>query len=184
MARPHSSSMNALPNELLWENDHASELSLSAFADGEESLLSKEIVLHLHTCTACAMRLGETALVTRGVTHAVQSVKPWLPASMQARSSGARTRAPAPQSVPWAAIFAALGLTAVGAAPTLMALPHRVAALALSLLHAAPVMSHSGVQVFQQGLGAEWTQAMGVCAALLIAAGVAVTRILPRPTVT
>ena len=187
MARAHSSNMNALPNELLWENDHASDLSLSAFADGEESLLSKDMVLHLHTCTACAMRLGDTALVTRGVTHAVQSVKPWLPASMNGRAngrvSGTRKRAPSQESVPWMAIFAALGLTAVGAAPTLMALPHRIAALALSLVHAAPVMSHSGVQVFQQGLGAEWTQAMGVCAALLIVAGVAVTRLLPRPTV-
>jgi hypothetical protein len=188
MARAHSSNMNALPKELLWENDHASELALSAFADGEDSLLSKDVVLHLHTCTACAMRLGETALVTRGVTHAVQSVKPWLPASMQgaaraSRVSGTQKRSPSPQSVPWMAIFAALGLTAVGAAPTLMALPHRIAALALSLVHAAPVMSHSGVQVFQYGLGAEWTQAMGVCAAFLIGAGIAVTRLLPRPTV-
>jgi hypothetical protein len=53
----------------------------------------------------------------------------------------------------------------------------------VSLMHAAPVMSHSGVQVIEQGLGAQWTQAMGVCAALLIAAGFAVTRLLPRPTV-
>ena len=179
-----------LPTELLWERNHASELALSAFADGEDSLLSSEIVLHLHTCTACAMRLGETALVTRGVTHAVQSVKPWLPASMQAPSgaysgtqSGARKRAQSQQSVPWAAILAALALTAVGAAPKLVALPHQLAALAVSLMHAAPVMSHSGVQVLQQGLSTQWTQAMAVCAALLIAAGFAVTRLLPRPAV-
>ncbi len=175
-----------LPNELLWEKSHASDLALSAFADGEEALLSHEMVQHLHTCSACAMRLGETALVTRGVTHAVQSVKPWLPASMQAPSgvsSGTRRRAPSQQSVPWAAIFGALALTAVGAAPKLMALPHRIAALAVSLMHAAPVMSHSGVQVFEQGLGAQWTQAMAVCAALLIGAGFAVARLVPRPTV-
>jgi hypothetical protein len=174
--------MNALTNDLLWEGKHASELALSTFADGEDSLLTKEIVLHLHTCTECAMRLGETALVTRGVTHAVQSVKPWLPAAMQAASlTPARKRSP--QSIPWPAIFAALALTAVGSAPTLMALPHRIAAFAVTLMHAAPVVSHSGVQVFQQGLGAEWTQAMGVCAVLLIGAGFAVTRLLPRPTV-
>jgi hypothetical protein len=183
-----------LPNELLWENSHASEIALSAFADGEESLLSKEMVLHLHTCTACAMRLGETALVTRGVTHAVQSVKPWLPASLVGSGSGVASgvkskRAPQQAqltqtlAVPWRAILAALALTAVGIAPTVMALPHRLGALAVSLMHAAPVMSHSGIQVFQQGLGAQWTQAMGVCAALLIAAGFAVTRLLPRPTV-
>jgi hypothetical protein len=181
-----------LPNELLWERSgesepnggesHASELALSAFADGEDSLLSKEMVLHLHTCTACAMRLGEMALVTRGVTHAVQSVKPWLPASMQGNRALKRAPQKSQHSVPWGAIVAALALTVVGIAPKVMALPHRLAALAVSLLHAAPVVSHSGVQVFQQGLGAEWTQAMGVCAALLIGAGFAVTRLVPRPT--
>jgi hypothetical protein len=170
-----------LPTELLWEGKHASELALSAFADGENALLSKEIVLHLHTCNECAVHLGETALVTRGVTHAVQSVKPWLPASMQAPSA---PRKRSPQSLPWGAIFAALGLTAVGSAQAIIALPHRLAALATTLLHAAPVVSHSGVQVFQQGLGAEWTQAMAVSAALLIAAGFAVTRLLPRPVTT
>jgi hypothetical protein len=173
----------ALPAELLWEDKHASELALSAFADGETSLLTKEIVLHLHTCTECAVRLGETALVTRGVTRAVQSVKPWLPASMQA-PSGVRKRSPQSQSLPWGAVFAALALTALGSAQAIIALPHRIAALATTLVRAAPVVSHSGVQVFQQGLGTEWTQAMLVSAALLIAAGVAVTRLLPRPTTT
>ena len=173
-----------LPNELLWEGEHASELALSAFADGEDSLLSKDMILHLHTCNACAVRLGETALVTRGVTHAVQSVKPWLPAALQTSGVQAKKKASAQPSVPWAAIFAGLALTTVGAAPTLMTLPHRIAAIASSLIHAAPVVSHSGIEVFQNGLGTEWTQAMGVCAALLIAAGFALTRLLPRPTVT
>jgi hypothetical protein len=34
--------------------------------------------------------------------------------------------------------------------------------------------------VFEQGIG---VMAMGVCAVLLLGAGVAVTRLLPRPTV-
>jgi anti-sigma factor RsiW len=173
-----------LPADLLWEKSHASELALSAFADGEETLLSRDMVQHLQTCSACAMRLGEMALVTRGVTHAVQSARPWLPAEMQAPSrvtSGMRNRSQQP-AVPWAAIVGALVLTAVGVAPKLLALPHQIAALAVSLMHAAPVVSHSGVQVIQQGLGAQWAQAMLVCAALLIAAGFAVTRLLPRPT--
>jgi hypothetical protein len=171
-----------LPNEILWEGKHASELALTAFADGEESLLSKDIVLHLSTCSECAMRLGETALVTRGVTHAVHSVKPWLPAEMLA-PSGTRKRSAQSARAPWGAIFAVLGLTALSVAPKLVQLPHRIAAFVVTLLHAVPVVSHSGVQVFEHGLGAEWTQAMGVCAALLIAAGFTLTRLLPRPTV-
>jgi hypothetical protein len=172
-----------LPNDLLWEGKHASELALSVFADGEESALSNEIVLHLHTCNECVQKLGETALVTRGVTHAVQSVKPWLPAALVAPSGVKSVRKSREPRVPWMAVAAALVLTAVGAAPTVMALPHTLSAFAVTLLHAVPVVSHSGVQVIQQGLGPAWTQAMGVCAALLVAAGFAVTRLLPRPQV-
>jgi hypothetical protein len=165
-----------LPNDLLWENEHASDLVMSAMADGEESILSRQIVEHVHSCDACMMRLGSMALETRGVTNAVQSVKPWLPAAVLAPS---KKRAPA-QPVPFAAIFAALGITAIGAAPTLLALPHRLAEFALTVQHAVPAMSHGGIQVFQQGIG---VMAMGVCAVLLLGAGVAVTRLLPRPTV-
>ncbi len=176
--------MSALPADLLWDGKHASELALSAFADGEESLLPKDMLQHLGSCSECAMRLGEMALVTRGVTHAVQSVKPWLPAEMLA-PSGARKRAAQTKhnSLPWGAVLAALGLTGVGIAPTLVDLPHRMAAFTVTLSRAVPVVSHSGVQVFQHGLGLAWVQAMAVCAALLIGAGFAVTRLLPRPTV-
>jgi hypothetical protein len=174
-------SREKLPNDLLWEGKHASELALSCFADGEEATLTNEIVLHLHTCNECVMRLGETALVTRGVTNAVQSVKPWLPAALVGSKAIAKKRTEA--KVPWAAIVAALGLTAVGAAPTVMALPHALGSFAVTLMHAVPVVSHSSIQVFQQGLGAGWTQAMAVCAVLLVAAGVAVTRLVPRPQV-
>ncbi len=164
-----------LPKELLWENSHASDLVMSAMADGEESILSQDIVAHVHSCDACMMRLGATALETRGVTNAVQSVKPWLPATVLVPSKKRATVQP----IPLNAIFAALGLTAVGAMPTLLALPHRLAELALTVQHAVPAMSHGGVQVFEQGIG---VMAMGVCAVLLLGAGVAVTRLLPRPT--
>lgn len=178
-------SREKLPNDLLWEGKHASELALSVFADGEEASLSNEVVLHLHTCNECVHRLGDMALVTRGVTNAVQSVKPWLPASLAGSpSTKPNTKAAKKknaQPMPWAAIVAALGLTVIGAAPAVMEAPHRFAALAMSLLHAAPVVSRSGVQVLEHGLGVGWVQAMGACAALLIATGFAVTRFLPRP---
>jgi len=170
-----------LPKDLLWEaregeGDHASDLVMSAMADGEESILSSAVVAHVHSCDACMMRLGSMALETRGVTNAVQSVKPWLPAAVLLPS---KKRAPA-QPVPLTAIFAALGLTAACSTPTLLALPHRLAELALTVQHAVPAMSHGGIQVFQQGIG---VAAMAVCAVLLLGAGVAVTRLLPRPTV-
>ncbi len=166
-----------LPAELQWEAGHASELALSAYADGEEAMLAREVAQHLTSCNECVVRLGEMALVARGVTHAVQSVKPWLPAEMRAPQAKKRSAQP----VPWAAIVAALAMTALGATPTLVALPHRLAVLTISLVKAAPVMSHSGLQVVQQGLGGAWVSAMGVSAALLVACGIALTRLLPRP---
>ena len=165
-----------LPNELLWDAGHASELALSSIADGQESLLSREVVSHVHSCDACAMKLGEAALEMRGVMSAVQSAKPWLPASIVApvpkrKASGA----------PMPAMIVAVVVAALGAVPTLMALPRRLAELALTMMHTLPVVSRSGVQVFQQGLGGAWLSAMCACAFLLVLMGFAVTRLLPRP---
>jgi hypothetical protein len=174
-----------LPKEVQWDvtgdqtgdGAHASDVALSTLADGEESLLSHDVVAHVSSCDVCALRLGGLALETHGVTNAVESVKPWLPAELLAPS--AKRRATASQPIPLGAIFAALGLTAAGATPTVLALPHRLAELLLTLQHAAPAMSHGGIQVIQQGVG---VAVMGACALLLVAAGVAVTRLLPRPT--
>ncbi len=172
--------LHQLPKQVLWDvtSDaaHASDLALSALADGEESLLSQDVIEHASSCDACALRLGALALETHGVTNAVESVKPWLPAELLAPS---KKRATASQPIPLGAIFAALGLTAVGATPSVLALPHHLAELLLTLQHAAPAMSHGGIQVIQQGVG---VAVMGACALLLVAAGVAVTRLLPRPT--
>ncbi len=180
--------LHQLPKEVLWESGdetsetttegaHASDLALSALADGEESLLSRDVIEHASSCDACALRLGALALETHGVTNAVASVKPWLPAELLAPS--ARKRATASQPIPLGAIFAALVLTVAGATPSVLALPHRLAELLLTLERAAPAMSHGGIQVIQQGVG---VAVMGACALLLVAAGVAVTRLLPRPT--
>jgi hypothetical protein len=128
------------------------------------------------------MQLGDAALMMRGVTHAVQSVKPWLPAEVlgpQRVSQKIEKRRP----VPFAAMVVAMVVATAGAVPTLLGLPQRLAQLALTLMHTAPVVSRSGVQVFEQGLGGAGLSAMLGCGALLACAGVAVTRLLPRPTV-
>jgi hypothetical protein len=168
-----------LPNELLWEADHASELAVSVLADGEESSLPRDVVSHVHSCDECAMKLGEVALVTRGVTHAVQSVKPWLPAAVLAPVSSKRRAA---QPVPYRAIAVALFLAAAGAMPSVLALPRRVADLLITLSQAAPIVGHSGVKLFEHGLGSLWLTATCACAVLLVGAGVAATKLLPRPT--
>jgi hypothetical protein len=174
-----------LPKELVWEAGHASELALSALVDGEDAVLPRDVVSHVHSCDACMMQLGDAALMMRGVTHAVQSVKPWLPPdlSRELAKSPSSSRALAPKRVPLAAMVVAMVVAAAGAVPTLLGLPQRLAQLLLTLMHTAPVVSRSGLQVFEQGLGGAELSAMFGCAGLLLCAGVAATRLLPRPVV-
>jgi hypothetical protein len=171
-------SRDVLPNELLWEEGHASELALSAIADGEDALLSRDVVAHAHSCDACAQKLGATALVTRGVTHAVTSVKPWLPAELQAPSRTVKRT----ERMPLGALVAAVIIAVVGATPSLLALPRHVATFVDAMVHAVPALTHGGLQVMQHGLGGAWVSATCACTVLLVVAGVAFVRLLPRPT--
>jgi hypothetical protein len=125
------------------------------------------------------LKLGESALAMRGVTHAVQSVKPWLPASVSSPMpipAKIEKRRP----VPFAAMVVAMVVATAGAIPTIVGLPQRFAQLLLTLMHTAPIVSRSGMQLFEQGLGAAGLTAMFGCATLFVCAGVAVSRFLPR----
>ena len=176
-----------LPIELVWDacDDrtgvaHASEIALSAMTDGEDALLPRDVVSHVHSCDVCMMKLGESALAMHGVSHAVQSVKPWLPASV-VTPMPISSRPEKKRPVPFAAMVVAMVVATAGAVPTVLGLPQRLAQLALTLMHTAPIVSRSGMQVFQTGLGGAGLTAMFGCATLLLCAGVAVTRFLPRP---
>jgi hypothetical protein len=81
---PHSSQ---LPDHLLWTGHHASELALSALADGENALVGDATWAHVANCPNCMDQLSELALMT---------------ADLQSLAASAAIRTPAP--APWAAV--------------------------------------------------------------------------------
>ena len=176
------SSRDMLPEDLLWESGHASELALAAMADGEEALLTSSLQDHVHSCAECTHRFGETALLSAGTSRAIQELGPLLrvtPIPVEHRSmapvSGGRRKLPVPMLV------GALVLAAVGAMPTLVQLPGRFAELCFALLHTVPTLSRSTAQIFRSGLGPMWITVTCACAVLLVMMSIAVTRLLPKP---
>ncbi len=54
-----------LPEELLWAaGDHASDIVLTALADGQQAIVPMPVRLHIERCTACMAHLGNTALLS------------------------------------------------------------------------------------------------------------------------
>lgn len=56
---------NVLPDELLWaERGHASDVVLTALADGQNDIVPPEVRAHVQGCVACTMHLGNAALLS------------------------------------------------------------------------------------------------------------------------
>lgn len=53
-----------LPEELLWAaGGHASDIVLTALADGEDAIVPPDVRAHVEQCTACTAHLGNAALL-------------------------------------------------------------------------------------------------------------------------
>jgi hypothetical protein len=54
-----------LPDELLWaEGGHASDVVLSALADGQGAIVPSSVRVHVERCTVCTVHLGHAALLS------------------------------------------------------------------------------------------------------------------------
>lgn len=54
-----------LPEELLWsEGGHASDVVLTALADGQSEIVPPTVIAHVERCTTCATHLGNAALLS------------------------------------------------------------------------------------------------------------------------
>jgi hypothetical protein len=170
-----------LPEELLWQEGHASELALTALADGEGAIVARAVQSHVDACAFCTHRLGETALLSMGASRAITELGPLL------RMTPVPERAAASESgrkrLPWPMLVAALAIAVLGAVPTLIRLPTRAGELCFALLHTLPTLSRSSAQLLRSGLGPSpvWVGITCACAVVLVMTSYAVTRLLPKP---
>ena len=100
------------PKHLWREDGHLSDVVLTALADGEDSLVPREVHSHVATCEACSTRLGEFALQSLEVGQLLRERAAVAPAV-------SRTRA---HRLPVLALVAAFVLASLGSIPRLLEL--------------------------------------------------------------
>jgi hypothetical protein len=121
-----------LPDELLWAaGGHASDVVLTAMADGQVDIVPPAVLAHVDGCRSCTTHLGNAALLS---LHTGREM------AMVAREADASARAPMPR------LFIALGLAfaVLGLVPSFVDAP--------SDLGGARTFAHD-VPMFVNGLG-------------------------------
>jgi hypothetical protein len=121
-----------LPDELLWAaGGHASDVVLTAMADGQVEIVPPSVLAHVDGCRSCTTHLGNAALLS---LHTGREI------AMVAREADASARAPMPR------LFIALGLAfaVLGLVPSLVDAPSEVGS--------AKAFAHD-VPMFVNGLG-------------------------------
>jgi len=167
----HPEPSELLPDELLWaEGGHASDVVLTALADGQRDIVPPPVRAHVERCTVCMTHLGHAALLS-------------LHAGAELEARAAHDRAPARRPLPRLAIALGLAVAALGLVPSLLDAGGEVSAL--------QSFATRDVPLFLKGLGTlarrldEPGSSAGLfltyaAAAFLVAAGVAIVRIFPK----
>lgn len=64
-----------LPEDLVWaDGGHASDVALTAIADGQASILPARVLTHVQGCAACTAHLGHAALLSLHVAREMSTV--------------------------------------------------------------------------------------------------------------
>jgi hypothetical protein len=153
-----------LPRELVWDGAHVSELGLTALADGQESIVTRDAIEHAGACEWCAGRLGRAALFSAAVGEAVVLVRP-------------AALAPRVVPAPWRALALGVMVAVLAAIPSL---PHLVSAFVGALsygrefsAHGLPGLAKGGAALASNGV---LSMATIAAAALLVMMGCALAR--------
>jgi hypothetical protein len=160
-----------LPEELLWAaGGHASDLVLTALADGQQSIVPMPVRSHVERCTACMGHLGNTALLSLHVDR-----------QLAVRAEYDRARAVARRPLPRRAIALGLMVAVAGLVPSIFDGSREATAHALT----------TDVPLFVRGLGTlvrrldDPGSPAGLivtyaAAAMLVVMGLALVRVLPK----
>ncbi len=162
-----------LPDELVWDQGgHLSEIALTSIADGQESILPEAAAAHFGSCSACMQSMGNAALLSTRVAGLIAETSATASA---AQPSGQVATFPIPVS----AIAAAVLLAAVGALPSITDLPMWISEASFLFTRTIPLFFRSGIALVRSS-GSLSPAVSYACAALLLMAGFAVTRAVPR----
>lgn len=163
----------------LWRKDgHLSDLVLTALADGQDALYPKEALEHAETCTDCARRLGQTALLSLRVSEALADAR-------VVRGIEAEPRLGV--GLPLYALVAALALALLGSVPRLLEFLYSLEEAPRSLMETT-LVAIKGVMLLFRGATQQDTAAVVLawCASALalLALGGLVARLAPTTPLT
>lgn len=160
-----------LPRELVWGGAHASELALTAIADGQESIVGWDVLQHVEGCELCAGRLGRVALLSAAVGEAVG----------RARSSSSR-RALAPGAhKPWRALAAGLTVSMLAGLPLVGQLGQYAQLVMAFVTRGVPVLARGGLALAaSESVSSALPGATLGASALLVVMGLAIARTRSR----
>ena len=163
-----------LPGELLWaDGGHASDIVLTAMADGQVEIVPHAVMAHVGGCNVCTTHLGNAALLSLHTGRELALVP---------REAAATARAPFPRlAVALGLAFAALGLV-----PTLVDAPTHISSAKTFATHDAPMLVTGlqtlGRRLLEPGSSSGLVLTYGA-AALLVIMAIALVRLLPKKDV-
>lgn len=162
-----------LPDDLVWaEGGHASDIVLTALADGELAIVPLPVRAHVEGCRACAKHLGNAALLSLHTGNEL---------ALLASEADASAQKPLPRF----AIAAGLAVAFLGLVPSLID-PHREGAFKGALAfatHDLPLFANGFGTLVRRLLAPGSAASLVVtygAALLLVSTAVALVRLLPK----
>lgn len=157
-----------LPDELLWaDGGHASDVVLTALADGQAAIVPSAARAHVEACATCTAHLGNAALLSLHVGGELALAK--------AHEQASPSRLP----IPRLAIVLGLLVAAIGALPSLLDAPSDTRVFAREvpvLLSGLRTLRH---RFLDPGSSTSLVVTYGA-AAMLVVFGLVLVRLLPK----
>jgi hypothetical protein len=172
--KKHMKEPELLPEELLWaDGGHASDIALTAMADGQVEIVPKVVMAHVDACLACTTHLGNAALLS---LHTGREL------AMVAREADAAARAPFPRlAIVLGLVFAVLGFV-----PSLLDAPSHITSAKTFATHDVPLLVNGlgtlGRKLLEPGSSVGLVLTYGA-AALIVLMAFALVRLLPKKEV-
>jgi hypothetical protein len=167
-----------LPEDLVWAaGGHASDIVLTAMADGQLEIVPPSVVAHVEGCRACTTHLGNAALLS---LHAGREM------SLLPRGAEIAEATPARAPLPRLAIFLGLVFAALGLVPTLLDAPPGLGGAKTFASHDLPLLVNGlgtlGRRLLEPGSPMGRTLTYGATA-LIVLMAFALVRLLPKKEV-